>query len=100
MPHVGGGGQSEMETSEHLDVKGCPKCGGSHRFRLAVERSVILKFMTRMDTMDRSRRVRFTRLFTCPTKNEEFEATFVLTETSSDVISGVTAGGVDDDNPA
>lgn len=42
--------------------------------------------------------VPFTRLFTCPIKNEDHQATFSLTDTSSDRIKGVEVEGVAKDD--
>jgi hypothetical protein len=85
-------------STEHLDVSTCPKCKGSHRYRLDVERSVVMRLMTMSDVPARPSPVRFTRFFTCPTKNEEFQASFVLRDTSSNKIRGVRVIGVADPN--
>ena len=86
--------------TEHLDIPKCPKCALRHRYRLAVERTIIVKLITMGDKSERPRRVRITRLFTCPTRNEEFEATFVLTDTSSDRIRSISVDGIADANDA
>jgi hypothetical protein len=87
-------------AAEHLDISRCPRCNKSHRYRLAVERSYVMKLLTPAAMTEPARQVRFTRLFLCPTKNDEFEATFILTDTSSTRIRSVTVGGSADDNNA
>jgi hypothetical protein len=39
----------------------------------------------------------FTRIFICPTKNEKFQASFILYDGSSDQIESVTVGEVVED---
>ncbi len=82
---------------EYLDISDCPKCSTRHRYRLNVERSIVIKKMIVADVNESERKVRVTRIFTCPEKDEEFQATFVLTDTPSDQILDVTVIGVDDD---
>jgi len=49
-------------ATEHLDVSRCPRCALAHRYKLAVERTLILKLMTMADMTERPRQVRVTRL--------------------------------------
>ena len=84
--------------TEYLDIPKCPKCGNKHRYKLKVERSIVMKLLTRSGMIENPRRVKVTRLFTCPLRNEDFEATFILTDTSSDRIKEVSVLGVADEN--
>jgi hypothetical protein len=80
-----------MLSTETITVAPCPICGLSHDYRLAVERSTIIKMMT-MDEPQRG--TRFTRLFNCPKQNERFQATFVLSgDIESVKVLGTTSGG-------
>jgi Zn-finger nucleic acid-binding protein len=85
-------------NTEHIDISPCPKCKGKHRYRLDVERALVMKMSTQADFNERPRQVKFTRFFTCPTKNEEFQASFTLTDTSSDRIERVRVVGTGNDN--
>lgn len=84
-------------SEEFLNISKCAKCNKPHRYRLEVERSIIMKLMTPDDLNEKPRQVRITRIFTCPVKNEEFEARFILHDTSSDRIENVTISGVSND---
>jgi hypothetical protein len=75
-----------------------PKCPYGHRYKLKVERAIVIKMLTMSDLNERPRRVRVTRLFTCPLKNEEFQARFILTDTSWDRIKDVQVAGITNDN--
>jgi hypothetical protein len=81
-------------SPDYIDIPSCPKCENRHRYELSVERSMIMKLMTVSDVSEEPRRIRFTRLFTCPVKNEEFQASFALTDTSSDRIKSVQIVGI------
>jgi hypothetical protein len=81
-------------ATEYFDIPNCPKCHAGHRYKLQVDRSIVIKMLTMSDMSERPRRVRITRLFTCPKKNEEYEATFILTDTSSSRIKNVTVVGI------
>jgi uncharacterized UBP type Zn finger protein len=80
---------------EHVDITTCPRCKQQHRYRLNVERSYVLSFFVG-NISQQSRPERFTRLFTCPVKNEEFQASFSLNR-SGDVIRDVQVVGVAND---
>ena len=79
---------------EYIAIDSCPKCNGQHRYKLSVDRSIILKMSNAYDMYERGRQVRFVRLFTCPVKNEDYQATFFLTDTSSDRIKDVRIVGI------
>ncbi len=84
-------------STEHLDIRNCPKCKQGHRYKLNVERSIVMKALLMSDMGEQPRRVGFTRLFTCPIKNEEFQASFILTDTSSSRIKNVEVAGIAND---
>lgn len=85
-------------NTELLTIENCPKCEGKHRYKLSVGRSVIIKMMTMADFSEPKRRVKITRLFACPASGDTFQATFILTETSSDRIKSVSVAGVADES--
>jgi len=85
-------------SDEYLDIPNCPKCKEGHRYKLKVERAIVMKFLTMSDMSEQPRKVRITRLFTCPIKNEEFEANLTLTDTSSNRIKSVEVEGITNDN--
>lgn len=85
--------------TEYLEIPICPKCNTNHRYKLSVKRSMVFKMLTSSQLSEsRSYGKRtFTRFFTCPIKNEEFQAKFSLRETSSDKIEYVSVIGIADD---
>ena len=85
-------------ATEYLDIPNCPKCSYGHRYRIEVDRTLVIKMLTTLDMNEHPQQVRITRLFTCPTKNEDFEARFILTDTSSNRINDVKVVGIADDN--
>lgn len=85
-------------SMEYIDIPTCPKCKNGHRYKLDVERAIVIKMLTMSDMNERPRKRKITRLFACPVRNEEFQASFILTETSSDRIKGVQVVGVTNDN--
>jgi hypothetical protein len=69
----------------------CPLCRNQHVYPIAVERSLALGLMT--PDMEPTERVRpFVRLFTCPHKATQFQATFRLRETPLNEIKSVKVG--------
>jgi hypothetical protein len=85
-------------NTEYLDIPSCPKCKDGHRFRLNVERAIVMRMLTTSDIDEQPRQVRITRLFTCPNKNDEFQASFTLTDTSSSRIVSVKVESIAHDN--
>ncbi len=85
-------------NDEYIEIPDCPKCQLSHRYKLKIERATVVKMTTMSNIAEPERRVRITRIFTCPKKNEEFEATFTLTDTSSDRIKKVQVIGAADED--
>jgi hypothetical protein len=78
-----------MADYEVITIERCPRCPNSHRYRLAVQRSILLKMFTMDDMTEQLRPVRVTRLFTCPTTNEDYEARIVLYDDSGNRIKQV-----------
>lgn len=69
---------------EILEIQNCPSCNETHRFKIAVERLEIKASITQIYTPPKGfekqfKNVRnFTRVFTCPKTNENFEYSFDL----------------------
>jgi len=79
-------------NGETITINKCPKCGQLHRYALDVRRSYIATLV--FDPREhQSRKREFTRLFTCPTKESDFQASFALTETPDDLIETVSVVG-------
>lgn len=83
---------------EYVEIPNCPKCQLSHRYKLKIKRAMVVKMTTMSSIAEPERQVRITRIFTCPKKNEEFEATFTLTDTSSSRIKKIEVVGADDED--
>lgn len=84
-------------NDEHVEISNCPKCKLSHRYKLKIERAMVTKMITMSNIAETERQVRITRIFTCPKENEQFEATFTLTDTSSNRIKKVEVAGIADE---
>ncbi len=84
-------------SEEKLVIPKCPICGEKHTYRLKVERTYFLKMLTTNDLREPLQPVRFTRIFVCPTNNEKFQASFILSQTSSDQIKSIIVDGVIED---
>lgn len=80
-------------SAKYVSITKCPKCNGKHRYRLEVNRSIVMKHLTISDLGECPRSVPVTRLFTCPKTGEDFQAKFTLKETSSDRIKRVSVAG-------
>lgn len=77
-------------SKDTVRIEGCPHCGGTHIYDLKVERVSIIKAITMYDAYEPSRTADFTRIFVCPVKQEQYQATFYLEDSSSSRIEGVT----------
>ncbi len=86
-------------SQETLSIDRCPLCGRSHTYDLAVERSAIMKMMVGSYEEEKVSYKRFKRLFTCPTRNEEFEAIITLPEFPSARIETVHVVGPSQGEP-
>jgi len=81
---------------ETLTIKKCPMCPkGNHTYKLAVERTFVMKLMTisSMKEEVKPQPRTFTRIFVCPETNKKFQALFTLFETSDDRIESVKVEG-------
>jgi hypothetical protein len=83
---------AEHAKTETITISRCPKCGGSHRYALEVRRSYVAA-MLKDGVAPEPRRREFTRLFTCPTKESDFQVSFALRETFFDQIKTVSVVG-------
>jgi polyhydroxyalkanoate synthesis regulator protein len=69
---------TEYEYLDVLEIEHCPKCKKSHLYQLNVEQTDIMYEGGLIEITDRSKREYFTRLFTCPTTGQDFQAKFWL----------------------
>ena len=84
-----------MAQSDVLEIR-CPKCNKVHLYELEVKRSMVLENLSMLSSnrSSRSTHISFTRLFTCPKKEEDFQATFSLVESSASPIRSVEVKGI------
>jgi hypothetical protein len=82
---------------EILRIPNCPKCNEPHNYKLRVKRAHVIKMLTMNDMRERPVLRKYTRLFICPSKKENFQATISLQDTSNDRIESVDVIGVDND---
>jgi hypothetical protein len=80
-------------ANQQISFERCPLCCEPHTYALAVERSAVIRFMGVTTPLDQPLSRHFRRLFTCPNKDEIFEATITLLEWSSDPIREVSIVG-------
>ena len=83
-----------MSADDILEIR-CPKCDGIHAYILDIRRSFIFAnpppgARSKRQTTYRS----FRRLFTCPKRNEDFQALFVLFQDSDARIESVDVKGL------
>ena len=81
-------------STETVVIEECTHCGRTHTYALEVERVVFIKMLTMSDMSERPRSVKLTRLFVCPVKNEQYQATFYLEDSSPNRIKEVTVIGL------
>jgi hypothetical protein len=71
----------------------CPLCTADHVYPLEVERSMAIGMLVPGRAMAVPiRRRSFVRLFACPVKSNQFEATLTLRETAEHRIVQITVG--------
>ena len=75
-------------ASERIELK-CPLCKKVHKYQLRVDKSVVFYDVISMLSSSSSTSRKFRRLFTCPEKNEPFEATLILEESFGEKINDV-----------
>ncbi|QQD72819.1 hypothetical protein [Acidithiobacillus ferrivorans] len=76
------------DETEELQIV-CPLCSEEHSYRLAVDRSYVLYHMTSAMMDSKPTYKRFKRIFTCPAKNEHFQAVVRLEESFGTIINDV-----------
>jgi hypothetical protein len=81
-----------MKSEDTIRIQ-CPRCGNEHIYALVVKRSIILENMT-FNSSYRPAPKSFRRLFSCPSKGEDFEAVIVLLESPQDKIESVKVNGI------
>ena len=83
---------------EKVEISNCPICGGRHVYKLEVERDYVLHLHTSRVierlAKEQPKPKRVTRIFVCPVKNEKFQASFILYQTSNAKIKSVRVKGV------
>ena len=87
-----------MTTSaEILEIPKCSVCSQPHSYTLEVERATVMGM--RLEPMEDSGPVRFTKLFTCPVQDKTFQAAFTLWGSPGDKITSISNGGMIDAEP-
>jgi len=83
--------ESFMEDAEKqsLKIASCPVCSEEHSYTLRVKRSRSIGLITSWESNPKPRRIKMTRLFTCPIKNQDFQVTFSLSEWPHESITSV-----------
>jgi len=79
-----------MAATDQITL-GCPLCTQEHEYPITVERSISVG-MAQPGAAPQSRRRSFVRLFTCPVRSSQFEATLTLSDTALDRIKEVSVG--------
>lgn len=85
------------KDTETITIPSCPICAASHTYSLKIERSLVLGMVSVNDIHEKPRAVRITRLFTCPSKAQDFQATFVLYDTANSRIKSVDVSELAED---
>jgi hypothetical protein len=84
------------QKDDTITIEKCPLCTNSHTYKLEIERSVIM--YDQALAMDHEPRKRsFTRLFSCPLKNEDFQARFIVVEYVGRPIESIDVSGLADE---
>jgi hypothetical protein len=81
-------------SEETILVKKCPHCKAPHTYNLSVERAVRLKVPSLSKKREKPSSVEITQVFVCPFKNQTYEASFCLQDTSFDRIRAVRVMGL------
>jgi hypothetical protein len=79
------------DTNDDVLVIKCPRCKKTHIYLLKVERSYV---MYRALPTDQPTKRTFTRIFTCPFKDQEFQIAFSLVEPFGTIIHNAQVKGV------
>ena len=81
-------------SKETVHIPLCPHCRGGHAYTLEVARAIVPEVLTPRKKRGEPTRVKVTRPFACPLKNEYYQASFYLHDTSSDRIRAVSVIGL------
>ena len=79
-----------MANDDILKIE-CPKCGKFHWYELEIRRSEV--YYRRQPEPEELIK-EFTRLFTCPIKNEEFQAEFKIQDHAGNEIRSLAIKGI------
>jgi hypothetical protein len=82
-----------MSADNVLEIQ-CPLCKNIHRYELEVHRSFSMSLLTTTGEKGIENKKYFTRLFTCPKKEKEFQARFWMADTSNARIESVEVKGL------
>ncbi len=83
-----------MSDSDQLTINQCPVCQRSHKYQLEIKRAWSIGLSTYSSSQNYSvKKEYFTRLFTCPSTEKDFQARFYLTVSSNESIQTVTVKG-------
>lgn len=87
---------NQHELDEKIKIEPCPECQKTHTYNLVVTRSILMIYMSESDFGEKPREVKLTRTFTCPNTQKDFEAPFILKDTTTDRIEDVRVSGIAD----
>ena len=91
---------SHVMSKETVCIQNCPHCRGVHTYTLEVERAIVIQVLTTHKKHEKPSRVKVTQLFVCPLRNEQYQASFYLQDTSSDRIRAVAVIGLSAHSPS
>jgi Zn-finger nucleic acid-binding protein len=86
-------GSHEM-SKETVRIEMCPHCRGAHAYQLEVERANIIKVLRTHKKGEKPSRVKVSPHFVCPVRNEKYQVSLYLQDTSSDRIRAVSVIGL------
>jgi hypothetical protein len=81
-------------SKETIRIETCPHCRGAHTYTLEVERAHIIKVPTTRKKHEKPSSVKLSPHLICPLKNEYYQVTFYLQDTSSNRIRAVSVIGL------
>jgi hypothetical protein len=83
---------------DFLTIGKCPKCPKAHRYELNVKRSLIMFEINISSTYSPTKKY-FTRLFTCPTTGQDYQARFWIMEAPHAPIESLEVKGLAEEAP-
>ncbi len=81
-------------SQEIIRIQKCPRCKGAHTYRLEVERTHCMRVITRRKKGEQPTAVRITSQLICPVRDEHYQESFYLKDTSADRIRAVSVLGL------